>query len=388
MEGQGDIVSVGQQTFSGDQSDMAIHRFHQEGTEDFNWQNNDDSPDFFGHNDVARDALIQPDGKVVLVGWAAQSGSGSLGDLVVFALARLDADGTRDATFGDDAEFGANSYQLVAGFGFGYDAALGGVLQPDGDIVAAGGSDQAALGGLSAFDFAVARFTGPGAVAPTDFKAQVRPLRPFELQAYPEKFTVSWTATGAPTPPTFDVRTRTAHWSDRKFEAWKLILGKTKKTKKDLTLAPGNTICIQARANAGGFTTPWSEEECTATPVDDRTLDQIPSSGWGEYHRDDCYRNTYLGSGHGVGAEVALDATFRRLAVVIATGSGVGLFGTIEVLVDGKAVKTISEHGGSIHCGVLEAVKVYPKAAQHEVVIRHVKTESAVFIDGLGLSLA
>ena len=29
-------------------------------------------------------------------------------------------------TFGDDATFGANSYQLVAGFGFGYDAALGG----------------------------------------------------------------------------------------------------------------------------------------------------------------------------------------------------------------------------------------------------------------------
>ena len=233
--------------------------------------------DFFGHNDSAREVLLMPNGKIVLVGWAAETGTGSsTNDLVFFALARLLDSGEGDASFGDDSRFGANSNKLVAGFAFGYDAALAGALQSDGDILAAGASNQAAPGQTD-IDFALARFTGPGGEAPKDFKAKVHDLPDFQREAKPDTFPVSWSAVKPPSGTvTFDVRTHSVRYYQTKFDDWRTILTKTSKTKKEMQANPGTTVCFAARAHRGDFTTPWSAQQCTATPVDDRTLDQDP----------------------------------------------------------------------------------------------------------------
>ena len=84
-----------------------------------------------------------------------------------------------------------------------------------------------------------------------------------------------------------------------KYDDWRIILTKTPKTTGKLSVTPGTTICVEARAHSGGATSPWSASECTATPVDDRTLDEQPPSAWGDFHFSDCYRGTYTGNGGG-----------------------------------------------------------------------------------------
>ena len=90
--------------------------------------------------------LPQPDGRVVLVGRAAVF-MGS-----VFALARLNEDGSLDATFGT----GGRVTTTFPGIGVG---ARAGFLQPDGRIVAVGLSSGSAL--------VAARYDGNGTLDPT-----------------------------------------------------------------------------------------------------------------------------------------------------------------------------------------------------------------------------
>ncbi len=54
-----------------------------------------------GTNATAAAVVVQPDGKIVLAG-SVRSGSGGGGAASDFALARLDSDGTPDATFGQE----------------------------------------------------------------------------------------------------------------------------------------------------------------------------------------------------------------------------------------------------------------------------------------------
>lgn len=84
------------------------------------------SSDLTGATDEANDVLIQPDGKIILVGDNNSSGTG-------IALARYNTDGTLDTSFGTG---GIVSTDAQAGVEFG-DAAT---LQTDGKIVVVGGS--------------------------------------------------------------------------------------------------------------------------------------------------------------------------------------------------------------------------------------------------------
>jgi uncharacterized delta-60 repeat protein len=103
--------------------------------------------DFGGRGDFALAAAVQPDGKLVLAGNSSQAGVFA----VDFALARYNADGTLDSTFGSGGT-------VLSEFGAQLDAAFDVTLQPDGKIVAVG---------ISAFNFAVARYTQTGALDPS-----------------------------------------------------------------------------------------------------------------------------------------------------------------------------------------------------------------------------
>jgi uncharacterized delta-60 repeat protein len=97
----------------------------------------------------AESVLLQPDGRLVLVGGVSFQISPSR-----FALARLNPDGSFDASFGDAGHV-TTPFDDSAG-------AAAGLLQPDGRIVAVG------MVGFSTFDtIAAARYNADGTLDPT-----------------------------------------------------------------------------------------------------------------------------------------------------------------------------------------------------------------------------
>ncbi|HEY5245932.1 MAG TPA: delta-60 repeat domain-containing protein, partial [Acidimicrobiales bacterium] len=90
----------------------------------------------FGATDIVNAMIRQPDGKLVLVGTTGAGNPATTGD---FAIARLNADGSLDTTFG------AGGKQTVD-FG-GLDSANAVAIQPDGKLIVAGqggpGTDMA-----------------------------------------------------------------------------------------------------------------------------------------------------------------------------------------------------------------------------------------------------
>jgi len=104
------------------------------------------STDFAGAGDGASSIAVQPDGKLVAAGGATINGQ------VDFALARYNADGTIDASFGTGG-------RVTTDFGGIYEGASSVAIQSDGKIVVAGGS-------VSDFydNFALARYNTDGSI--------------------------------------------------------------------------------------------------------------------------------------------------------------------------------------------------------------------------------
>jgi len=111
--------------------------------------------DFNNSTDRASALALQPDGKILVAGFA-YSNSPTATSVDQFALVRLNSDGTLDNSFGvggkTNADFGGlvNEVKAIA-------------IQSDGKIVAAGFA-QTATGG---YDFGLARFDSAGALDPT-----------------------------------------------------------------------------------------------------------------------------------------------------------------------------------------------------------------------------
>jgi uncharacterized delta-60 repeat protein len=98
---------------------------------------------------AAQGAALQPDGKIVAVGYTNFFGSGS-----DFVIMRFDDHGVLDPSFGSG---GIVEVDLGAGT-FGNDEASAVVVQPDGAIVVGGSAERDA----DVEDFALARFTSSG----------------------------------------------------------------------------------------------------------------------------------------------------------------------------------------------------------------------------------
>jgi uncharacterized delta-60 repeat protein len=151
--------------------EFALARYNADGTLDTTFAtaglNGRVTTDFNDSNDLAFAVALQPDGKIVVAGNSSAGGSS-----IDFALARYNADGTLDATFG-----GAG--KVLTDFGR-QDEALAIVIQANGRIVVAGRSCDIDNDVFLNCDFALARyhtdgtldttFAGAGKVL-TDFNA-------------------------------------------------------------------------------------------------------------------------------------------------------------------------------------------------------------------------
>ena len=146
------IVAAGSTSATLHGVDFALARYHPNGTLDRTF--GDDGrviTDFLnGAADEADDMALQPDGKIVVVGYWAPSSS-----IFDFAVARYNTDGTLDRTFSRDGK-------IITDFTTDTpDRAFGVAIQPDGKVVVAGDSDNDGLRNQT-FDFAMVRYSANG----------------------------------------------------------------------------------------------------------------------------------------------------------------------------------------------------------------------------------
>src|SRR5262249_28255379 len=120
--------------------------------------------DFGGLEDGAFGVALQADGKIVAAGWASVAGGAD------FALARYNADGTLDDSFGTHGK-------VTTDFASSFDVGEALIVRPDGKIVVVGSTSPT----LGVIDFAVARYNadgtldsgfGSGGKVTTDFGAE------------------------------------------------------------------------------------------------------------------------------------------------------------------------------------------------------------------------
>jgi uncharacterized delta-60 repeat protein len=145
VQQDGKILVAGRSQ-QGTSDDFAIVRYLANGTLDASFGNGGKVLiDFAGGTDVARALLVQADGKIVVAGEAAIAGTG-----IDFALARLNADGTPDAGFGQG---GKVNTALKSGTGTDTIRALAlQAVEGENRILAVGGDG----------DFLAARYTAAG----------------------------------------------------------------------------------------------------------------------------------------------------------------------------------------------------------------------------------
>ncbi len=127
MQPDAKLVAAG---FSGGfpASEFAVVRYAPDGSLDATFGSGGVATTAIGTSAEAHGAVLQPDGKVVLAGYAQTGGT------YVFALARYLPDGTLDGTFGSAGTV-TTPIGSVEAFG------LAAILQPDGKVVVAGGAD-------------------------------------------------------------------------------------------------------------------------------------------------------------------------------------------------------------------------------------------------------
>ena len=155
IQPNGQIIAAGS-SFSNSKTveDFIVARYDANGSLDKRFgKNGKITTDFFRNVDSISAIAIQPDGRIVVAGFAQLGGSG--GTPRVLALARYRSDGQPDTTFG-------NGGALTTSFGGNFAAASAVMVQADGKIVVAGTVDFNPDVPGSGLDFALARYNSSG----------------------------------------------------------------------------------------------------------------------------------------------------------------------------------------------------------------------------------
>jgi uncharacterized delta-60 repeat protein len=163
IQGDGKIVAVGATAPGGFCCQFALARYNVEGSLDASFGSGGEVTTAFGGDSEARALAIQADGKIVVVGSKFDPFSPGL------AIARYNTDGSLDTSFGAGGEVTTN-------FGGFADSANAVALQSDGKIVVSGGggpSNDFALARLNA-DGSLDNSFGANGKVTTDFGASDR----------------------------------------------------------------------------------------------------------------------------------------------------------------------------------------------------------------------
>jgi uncharacterized delta-60 repeat protein len=154
VQPSGKVVVAGGSSASGS-PDFALVRYDQDGSLDPSFGSGGKVLTDFGAVDGARAVAIQPNGKIVAGGESGNTSAGGPGSFE-FALARYNADGSLDSSFGSDGvvltDFDLERIESIADL----------ALQPNGKIIAVGTSS-----GEVTNDFVLARYNGDGSLDST-----------------------------------------------------------------------------------------------------------------------------------------------------------------------------------------------------------------------------
>ena len=152
---QGVLLAGGVMSSSGDSADCAVARYSPDFIPVMDFGTNGKAiVDFRGAADYCQDAALQADGKILLAGYSYLPNS-SHAD---FALARLNVDGSLNASFG-------NGGKVFTDFGSYQNIARSVAVQSNGKIVVVGGKGYG-LGNTGNYDFALARYNVDGTLDP------------------------------------------------------------------------------------------------------------------------------------------------------------------------------------------------------------------------------
>ena len=147
VQSDGKILAAGERS-DGSHFDFALARYNADGSLDSSFGSGGKVTDSIGPgSDAIQDIALQPDGKIVVAGFSTAAATSD-----DFALARYNANGTLDTSFGSGGH-------VVTVFNADYDDAFAVLLQPDGKIVAVGNAGNAT--GTQYF-FALARYNADG----------------------------------------------------------------------------------------------------------------------------------------------------------------------------------------------------------------------------------
>jgi uncharacterized delta-60 repeat protein len=151
IQPDGKIVAVGYagRPFAATDDSFAVARYNPDGSLDTTFSGDGKQETAIGFASFAKDVEILPDGRIVVAGHS--SSGGSTGN--DFALARYNADGSLDASFDGDG-------MLTTHFIFD-DFAHAFAVQPDGKMVAVGYTNN---GSTTNHDFALARYNTDGSL--------------------------------------------------------------------------------------------------------------------------------------------------------------------------------------------------------------------------------
>ena len=154
-QGDGKIVAAGYTRDPAKGSDFAVARYNRDGSLDSGFGDGGKvRTDFGGTDDRGSAVAVQPDGKIVVAGWALVPDVTFYTDI---ALARYNPDGSLDSTFGSGGKLLTNLERT--------DFANGLAIQPDGKIVVVGGERSAPSG--HDYAFAAVRYNPEGSLDPT-----------------------------------------------------------------------------------------------------------------------------------------------------------------------------------------------------------------------------
>ena len=168
IQPDGKIVVVGNvENFDTGAIDFAVVRYNTDGSLDNTFDGDGTLTTDFnnGGNDLARDVAIQSDGKIVVVGYTDDFIDGDI------ALARYNTDGSLDTSFDTDGK-------LTTDFGVGYDYGYAVTIQSDGKILVAGQVSDASLD-----NFGLVRYNTDGSLD-TSFDLDGKVLTNFTSYSY------------------------------------------------------------------------------------------------------------------------------------------------------------------------------------------------------------
>jgi uncharacterized delta-60 repeat protein len=151
IQADGDLVVAGRASIPNNGTDFALARFNPDGTLDTSFGGGIVTTDFFAGNDRATGVVVQSDGKIVTGGDAFNTNTGNT-DL---ALARYNADGSLDTTFGVAGRVTTDLSINDLGNAL--------VLQPDGKLILAG----SILDSRFTKDFCLVRYNADGSLDPS-----------------------------------------------------------------------------------------------------------------------------------------------------------------------------------------------------------------------------